>query len=89
MAKKPQSSGLADGLGSAFAYLQHGMDRVIGWGFARMRDVKIDQQQREKRGVLGRLLRMGKGSVKFLGDAGDAYYRKYEDLKRRADGRSH
>jgi hypothetical protein len=35
----------------------------------------------EKSKVLGTLKRTGKNTLRFLGEAGESYYQKYDDLK--------
>lgn len=69
---------VAEALGSAYARLQHGIDRVVGWGFRKLRDTDRPGASPE-----GRLLKAGKGILGFIGRAGDAYYETYDRLKRR------
>lgn len=73
MKKEPS---LAETLGKSYAYVQHGIDRIIGWGFERMRDA--DQPTKEPS---GKIVGTGKKMISFIGRAGDAYYKKYDELK--------
>jgi len=42
----------------------------------------------EKSRVLGTLKRTGKSTLRFLGETGESYYQKYDDLKNRKKGSS-
>jgi hypothetical protein len=75
----------AEGLGYAYAHLQHGIDRVITWGFAKMKTIGTGKekpnpnekpwQKKTKHG--------GKKVLEFLGSFGEAYMDKYEELKQK------
>ncbi len=82
-----QADSIARVLGKSYAYLQDGMDRVIAYGFERMRDANGQQaktvQRKKPTTVLGRIGEGARSLVGFFGTAGDSYYRTYDDLKRR------
>ncbi len=80
MKKQP----LAQSLGHLLALGSHTVDRVIGFGFTSMRRASESRQPpRPAKGVLGKTARMGRGILKFLGSAGEAYYEKYDELKKK------
>ena len=67
---------MAETIGKGYAYIQHGIDRVIGWGFKKMRDVESPEEKPS-----GKIVHAGKKIVSFVGKAGDAYYETYDKLK--------
>lgn len=70
--------------GKSYAYVQHGMDRVIAFGFAAMRQAGEDTAAPAKsRGIASRVGQAGRGLLGFLGTMGDTYFRTYEELKHR------
>lgn len=71
---------MAEALGAGWAHVQHGMDRLIGWGFERMRQAGTATPQKQNR---SRAARVGRGILRFVGRAGDAYYRTYDALKQK------
>jgi hypothetical protein len=56
---------------------QHAFDSVVVWGFRKMRSSGEVQTRKSHR-----LMRIARGTLGILGRTGDAYYRKYEELKR-------
>jgi hypothetical protein len=70
-------SPLPETVGTAFAHLQHAFDSVVVWGFRKMRSSGEVQTRKSHR-----LMRIARGTLGILGRTGDAYYRKYEELKR-------
>jgi hypothetical protein len=82
-----QADSIARVLGKSYAYLQDGMDRVIAYGFERMRDANEQQPKKTKpqkpTTILGHVGQAARSMVGFFGTAGDSYYRTYDDLKRR------
>ncbi|MDD5056052.1 MAG: hypothetical protein PHZ00_07360 [Candidatus Peribacteraceae bacterium] len=79
---------LATFLGRSYALVQHGMDKVIEWGFARMQDVSKEKEQEpaaepERSTLLHGIAKTGRGVIRFFGVAGKSYYRYYEELKAR------
>jgi len=73
-------------LGNAYAHLQHGIDRGIEWGFSKMQEQAADAPRAKKqkpKGTLGNVFAFGKGFVGVIGEAGEAYYRTYEELKKK------
>ncbi|MDD5623810.1 MAG: hypothetical protein PHI23_03825 [Candidatus Peribacteraceae bacterium] len=78
--------GLAERAGEACAQVQHITDLLFKWGFSRLRVLGKEQHQcppRESK-ILCRLKKIGRTSVKLLGDFGTSYLEKYEDLKARS-----
>jgi len=72
-------------IGQSFAILQHGLDRVVDWGFSKMKetgDMPDTEVKKIDNPYLRRAAAFGKSTLKFLGNAGDAYYRTYEELKK-------
>ena len=73
-------------VGKSFAYLQDATDRIIDWGFEKMKQTGEEPEQKEtepKNPYVRGVKKFGKGILFFLGKTGDAYYRKYEELKRK------
>lgn len=72
-------------LGNAYAHVQHGMDRAIEWGFAKMEEqAKVAPKKRKKpTGVVGNVAGFARGFFGVVGEAGSAYYRTYEELKKK------
>lgn len=78
------STGMAAATGKAFAHVQHGMDRLTEWGLKKMRETGTTPPSAEpKNPHVRRIVRAGKGVLNFLGSTGEAYYRNYEELKRK------
>jgi acetyl-CoA acetyltransferase len=75
-------------LGHSYAHIQHGMDRVIAWGFQSMR--KATEQSgkaatKTKKATASRLdtaKQTGISILRFIGQTGEAYFEKYEELKK-------
>lgn len=78
---------LAEVVGGGFAVLQHGIDKVATWGFSKMKDVqrKTDPETDIANPYLKRAAKIGRGVMGFIADTGEAYYRSYEEMKRRGD----
>ncbi len=74
-------------IGHLFAYVQHGMDKTIVWGLRSMKKASTTSPSRgkhpPKKSALGRLGRAGRAALSFVGNAGEAYYERYDDLKRK------
>ena len=73
-------------LGHACAYVQHGMDKVIEWGFAKIKEAGEMEPQRaaadgDSNPYLRNAAKAARKALGFLGTAGSAYYEKYEQLK--------
>ncbi len=67
-------------IGRSFALVQHGMDKVIAWGFAKMQDVPKEDRTLENP-TLRKAAKAGRGVLRFFGGMGKAYYEHYEKLK--------
>ena len=77
-----QADSVARVIGKGYAHVQHGIDRVVEWGFMRMKE-QGDTQPKEAKTVTEKAASVGRGVLGFLGTLGDTYYRTYEDLKKR------
>jgi hypothetical protein len=80
-----ESSAWARLVGHGLAYVQDGIDDVLTWGFKRIRKVADEPAPpppKDSNPYLQTAARAGRGLLRFLGEAGDAYYRKYGELKR-------
>lgn len=75
-----QADSIARVIGKGYAHVQHGMDRVAEWGFARLKEQGNVQPSKAKT-VTEKATSVGRGVLGFLGTLGDAYYRTYEELK--------
>ena len=66
-------------LGTMAAHLQHGVDLAAEWVLKAVREKGESPAPKEA----GRVARAGRGFLKILGQFGDSYYGKYEELKRK------
>lgn len=72
---------LARTLGSAFAYCQHSIDVATGWAFTKLEKMTQDQEvETESKNIF---IKACKKIGNFFGETGSAYYKEYEDLKKR------
>lgn len=79
--KKPNGD-LAGMLGAGYAHIQHVMDKAIAWGFDRMEETKAAKPIKDDT-PLGKAEKLGRGVLSFFGAAGKAYFKTYEDLKKK------
>ncbi|OGJ59499.1 hypothetical protein A2881_01440 [Candidatus Peribacteria bacterium RIFCSPHIGHO2_01_FULL_55_13] len=82
---------LARMIGSGLAHVQHAIDEAADTGFRMLRKAGTKTEsvpKPEKSRVLGTLKRTGKSTLRFLGETGESYYQKYDDLKNRKKGSS-
>ena len=73
-------------IGNSYAHVQHGIDRAIEWGFATMEEqAKAAPKTTKKKpeGVAGNAAAFARGFFTAVGEAGTAYFRTYEALKKR------
>lgn len=85
MNKRQDDSSWAKLLGGSYAYVQHGMDRVIEWGFAEMRkaaDTPEKPKQEPQSEYVAKAKKIAKGTAKFVSSTVSAYYDTYRDLKK-------
>lgn len=75
-----QADSVARVIGKGYAHVQHAMDRVVEWGFMRMKEQGGAHGEQAKT-VTEKATSVGRGVLGFLGTLGDAYYRTYEELK--------
>lgn len=81
-----QLNSLARLIGNSYAHVQHGIDKAIEWGFDTMeKQAKAAPAKKAKRpaGVAGNAAAFARGFFSVLGEAGTAYYRTYEELKKK------
>lgn len=75
---------LSDLVGSSFALVQHGIDKVVGAGLKLLR--KTAETPRKKPGSSNTILRgvsgFTRGTIGFVARAGDSYMETYNRLKR-------
>lgn len=84
--KEPEVSAWANVIGGSYAYLQHGMDKVIEWGFAQMKkaaDAPKVPAKEPKNPYVANAKNATQKTLRFLGATGRAYYDTYRDLKKR------
>lgn len=72
---------IAELIGFTYAHLQNGIDHVVDWGLQRMREVGKNDVQTQKKEPSSKAVKAAKGTLRFLGETGDAYFRTYEKLK--------
>jgi hypothetical protein len=70
-------------VGNSYAHLQHGIDKAIEWGFATMEKQVASAPKKKPKGVAGNVLGFGRGFLSVIGEAGSAYFRTYEELKKK------
>lgn len=79
-----KKNSLARSVGQILAFGSHTVDRVIGWGFKSMRKASESKAPATPpKSVLGKAAQAGKGLLSFLGTAGEAYYERYDELKKK------
>ena len=81
--KLGSSKAWAKTLGSSFAHIQHGLDKTAEWGFAKMKEAgsKPKKNDTTKNVYLRSAKNASKGTLQFLGQLGENYYKQYEKLK--------
>ncbi len=72
-------------LGNSYAHVQHGIDVLIEWGFKTMEEQAKTAPKNGKKqtGVAGNIGAFAKGFFGALGEGGQAYFRTYEELKKK------
>ena len=75
---------LTEVVGGGFAVVQHGIDKVITWGFKKMKDAEqgTNPDADIENPHLRKAAKIGRGVMGFIADNGQAYYKSYEELKR-------
>jgi hypothetical protein len=85
--KEPETSSWATVIGGSYAYLQHGMDKVIEWGFSQMKKAADEQKaapaKESQNPYIANTKALARKTMRFLGATGRAYYDTYRDLKKR------
>lgn len=76
-----QDPSLAEIAGEGFALLQHGIDKAVAWGFKKMKEVDTEESPEITNPYLRTAADAGRKTLGFLGRAGQAYYKRYEELK--------
>lgn len=71
-------------LGSGLAHIQHGLDKGAEWGFEKLKQAgSAPKKDKTKNKYLKQAKKVGKGTLGFLGQMGENYYKRYEELKKR------
>jgi hypothetical protein len=87
--EKKTGSTAAENLGHLFAHVQDGVDFFVEMGFKGLKalgkDTKEPVKEDDSHPALQTAKKAGKGAVRFLGEAGDAFYTKYQQLKSERD----
>ena len=86
MSKKAQN--WARLLGHGLAHVQDGVDFAIDIGFKAMKKAANEKSSKKKKDENKYLYagkKAGKELLGFLGEAGDAFYKKYGELKKTRD----
>lgn len=81
-----QLKSLARLLGNSYAHVQHGIDKGIEWGFATMeKQAKAAPKTKaiKPKGIVGNAGAFARGFFSVIGEAGTAYFRTYEELKKK------
>lgn len=77
-----QEPSVASTVGKGFAHVQHLTDKVIGWGLKKMKETGESEPIGDNTKAAGKAEKAVRGTLKFFGTLGDAYYTKYEELKK-------
>ncbi len=75
-------------LGNGYAHVQHGIDRSIEWGFTKMEEqakVAPKKATQKPKGITGNVAAFARGFVGVLGEAGGAYFKTYNELKKKTE----
>lgn len=78
-----QINSVARLLGNAYAHVQDGIDRAIEWGFKTMEQQAKSEVKKKTKGVAGNVKAFARGFFSVLGEAGNAYFRTYGELKKK------
>lgn len=72
-------------LGGLAAHLQHGIDKGVEFGFVKLKEAgkKPAKKAAPKNKYVRGAVTGGKSAVTFLGQLGEDYYKKYEELKKK------
>ena len=77
------SKKVAEAIGHTLAHVQDGADFFIDWGFKALKNIgkeKTAPRQDENR-YLRATKKVRKSILLFLGETGDSFYQKYQELK--------
>lgn len=77
MAKKDELN-VAKTIGRGFAYLQAIADEVLDMGFKGLKKVSKNSKKSKNEGTIKKGAKKVAG---FVGEVGDSFYDKYEDIK--------
>jgi hypothetical protein len=80
-----QLNSLARLIGNSYAHVQHGIDKAIEWGFATMEKQAASAPKttsKKPAGIAGNAVGFARGFFTAIGEAGTAYFRTYEELKK-------
>ena len=81
--KLGSSKAWARTLGSGLAQVQHGMDKVVVFGFKTLKNAgKSPKKDKTRNKYLKNVKKAGRSTLSFFGTLGDSFYNEYEDLKK-------
>ena len=69
-------------IGMGLALVQDTTDRVVAWGFSKLKDVEKDSKPSENK-----IINAAKKTGGFIGETGSEYYKAYEKLKARRESK--
>lgn len=83
--KKTTTAKTASFIGESFALFQHTIDKTVEWGFDKLQGTanKPKPKQKTPTSFVDKAKLAGSGTISFIGSAGTAYYKKYEQLKQK------
>lgn len=78
-----KDNGVASSIGRGLAHVQSTVDDVLSWGFRGLKKAasKGKTPIKDDGTIKSKLKRGLKKCAGFLGEVGDSFYKKYEDIK--------
>jgi hypothetical protein len=81
--KLGSSKAWAKTLGTGLANVQHGMDKLVIFGFKSLKKAgKSPEIGLTKNKYLRQMKTAGRATLSFFGTLGDSFYNEYEELKK-------
>ena len=69
--------------GSGLANVQHGMDKLVVFGFKTLKQAgKSPKKDKTKNKYIKHVKKAGRSTLSFFGTLGDSFYDEYEELKK-------
>ncbi len=77
------SKKVAEAIGHTLAHVQDGVDFFLDWGFKALKKVGREKcvPQKDENQYLRTTKKVSRNVLTFLGEAGDSFYKKYQELK--------